>query len=68
MKSCLYFSGPHKGVSVNRSPDLDQHRNMDLLWCVRIALPAIVLGINVTEVGNMVERCRVLSVLPTLSG
>lgn len=53
MKSCLCFSGSHKGASVNQSPDLDQHRNMDFLWCVRIALPAVVLGINVAEVGNM---------------
>lgn len=68
MKSCLCFSGSHKGVSVNQSPDLDQPRNMDFLWCVRIALPAVVLGINVIEVGNMGEQCWVLSLLPTLSG
>lgn len=68
MKSCCYFSESHQGVSVNQTLDLDQHRNMDLLWCVRTALPAVVLGINVTEVGNPVEQCQALSVLPTLSG
>lgn len=60
MKSCLYFSGSHRGVSVHQSPDLDRRRNVDLLWCVRIALSAVVLGINVTEIGNTVEQCQAM--------
>jgi len=67
MKSCLYFSGSHKGVRVNQSLGLIQHRSVDLLWCVRTALP-VVLGISVTDAGNAVEQCRALSVLPALSG
>lgn len=58
VKSCLYFSGWQEGASVNRSPDLDQHRNMDLLWRVTTAVPAVVLDISVREVGTVVEERR----------
>nr|XP_026653051.1 uncharacterized protein LOC106629784 [Zonotrichia albicollis]XP_026653052.1 uncharacterized protein LOC106629784 [Zonotrichia albicollis]XP_026653053.1 uncharacterized protein LOC106629784 [Zonotrichia albicollis]XP_026653054.1 uncharacterized protein LOC106629784 [Zonotrichia albicollis] len=46
------------------SPELDQHRNVDLLWWVRTALPAV-LCMDFTGAGHLVERCWGLFVLPT---
>lgn len=40
---------------INQSSDLDEHRNTDLLWCVRIARSAMISGINIPNIGNNTE-------------